>query len=129
MSEYDDLLYLFENPSMLKSLSEHLTLINRLFRELERARIGLCFSICINEDETRIYARAVRYTSILNILYKLYGKKEKTVIDVLNDMYIKCKEIYDVLYVDGKYRMLPKRSKIYRNIRRRLEQFGDDYGD
>lgn len=129
MSYIDELEEIFSNPQTMKLLTENIILINKLFRELEKARISLCFSIVLNEDETRIYSRAVRYTSILNRIKELYGKRKVDVKNILDDMYIKCKEIYDIVYIDGKMRMLPKRSKVYINVKRKLERLGDDYGD
>lgn len=115
---------LLQDPKKIKKLAEALSNVNKIFKELESARIALCFSILMNEDRERIMLRLLRYINIYNLLRRIYGKEEisKDIAKLLEKMERRCKEIYEIIYIDGRYRMIPRNSKVYHQLIERIDR-------
>ncbi|PNV81291.1 MAG: hypothetical protein C0179_03500 [Fervidicoccus sp.] len=120
LEEYARLIGKEIKPEDIKDLIRSMEIVKRLFREEESNRLRFCIAVVLGEPHEHLLNRYIIWLKSRNLLRLVYGSKPIEYSPEAFDREIKrCKETYNVYFVNGRYKLIPKNSvmdKILREV-------------
>ena len=111
LEEYAKLVGKEIKPEDIKDLVKSMNVVKRLFREEESNRLRFCIAVVLGEPQEHLLNRYIIWLKSRNLLRLVYGNKPIEYSPEAFDKEIRrCKETYNVYFVNGRYKLIPKNS-------------------